>query len=241
MSRSIQEIMNRELLSVEPETPVTMVRELLRTFSVSAVPVVNSERRPIGMVEARALFDAGGTAGDRMSRPAICVEGSTGIEVAAHRLALANAHHLVVVDTAGVAVGIVALLDLLRAMLNIPANHPVAFPHWSAETQSSWTDDWPLDEEHASKAPEAAGVVILVRGSLGETDAIVWAEACTSLRDRIRALTGPVKSEDPALESILQGHDLRFRVSSVSSDIDRERIVAGLRGAIEHRPPPRAT
>src|SRR5579859_4361879 len=116
MPRCIEEIMNRELLAVVPETPVRAIRELLRTFEVGAVPVVDEDRRPLGMVTAGAVLDATGTASDRMTRPAPCVESSTGIESAARQLTGADVHHLVVVDSSGVAVGIVSVLDLLRAM-----------------------------------------------------------------------------------------------------------------------------
>ncbi len=119
MSRSIEEIMNRELLAVVPGTPVQAIRELLRTFAIGVVPVLSEARRPLGMVTTDAALAGGGTAGDRMSRPAMCIEGSAGIEAAARRLVLADAHHMVVVDSAGVAVGIVSVLDILRAMLGI--------------------------------------------------------------------------------------------------------------------------
>jgi CBS-domain-containing membrane protein len=45
----------------------------------------------------------------------MCIEGSAGIETAGRRLALADAHHVIVVDSAGVAVGIISTLDVLRA------------------------------------------------------------------------------------------------------------------------------
>jgi CBS domain-containing protein len=241
MSRSIDEIMNRELLAVVPETPVQAIRELWRTFAIGAVPVLSEERRPLGMVTACAALDGGGSAADRMSRPAMCIEGSTGIEAAARRLALADAHHLVVVDSAGAAVGIVSVLDVLRAMLGMPAHHPAAFPHWDAATQSSWTDEWPLDKENASRAPDAAGVLVLTRGLIGETDAVVWVEACANLRDRIAALTALGSSAEPALARLLERHDLRFRAAAVCNDADRERIASGLNSDLAHRPPPGAT
>ena len=241
MSRSIDEIMNRELLAVVPETPVQAIRELLRTFAVGVVPVLSEERRPLGMVTADAALAGEGTAGDRMSRPAMCIEGSTGIEAAARRLALADAHHMVVVDSAGVAVGIVSVLDVLRAMLGIPAHHPAAFPHWNAATQSSWTDEWPFDEEHATHAPDAPGVLVLARGLSGETDAVVWVEACTNVRSRVAVLTAMGSSAEPALALLLERRDMRFRAAAVRNDADRERITSGLRSELEHRPPPGAT
>src|ERR1700733_6196233 len=119
MSCCIKEIMNGELLAVVSETPVQAVRELLRTFAISAVPVLNEERRPLGLVTAGAGLDGSGTAAHRMSRPAAGIEGSTDLGEAPRQLAQADAHHLVVVDSAGVAVGIVSALDLLRGVLGI--------------------------------------------------------------------------------------------------------------------------
>jgi hypothetical protein len=241
MARCIEEIMNRELLAVVPETPVQAIRELLRTFAIGAVPVVNEERRPIGMVTAHAVLEGTGTAGDRMSQPVRCIEGSTSIESAARHLALADAHHLVVVDGAGVAIGIVSVLDVLRAMFGVPAHHPAAFPHWDAATQSSWTDEWPLDEAHVSQARDAAGVLVLVRGLVGETDAVVWVEACANVRTRLVELATVGSSAEPALARLLELHDLRFRAAAVGNEANRERITWGLRSDLEHRPPPGAT
>jgi CBS domain len=240
MSRCIKEIMNGELLAVAAETPVQAVRELLRTFAISAVPVLNEERRPLGLVTAGDVLDGSGTAADRMSRPAMCIEGSTGIEEAARHLAQADAHHLVIVDSAGVAVGIVSALDILRGMLGVPAHHPAAFPHWDAATQSQWTDEWPLDVGHALQAPDAAGVLVLVRGLVGDTDAVVWVETCSNLRNRVVALTAMDSSAEPALGCLLERHDLRFRAATVADGADRERIGSGLRSNLEHRPPPGA-
>jgi CBS domain-containing protein len=241
MSACIAEIMNRELLAVVVETPVEAARELLRTFAISAVPVLDDNRRPLGMVTAMVALDAGGTAGQRMVCPATCVEGSSGIEDAARQLALADTHHLVVVDSAGMAVGIVSTLDVLRAMLGIPAHHPAAFPHWDAATQSSWTDEWPLDRDHASQAPAVAGVLVLARGLVGEVDAVVWVEQCADVRKRVVALTALVSSVEPALARLLERHDLRFRAAVVRDESDRERLASGLRSNLAHRPPPGAT
>jgi hypothetical protein len=241
MSRSIHEVMNRELLAVLPETPVRAIRELLRTFAISAVPVLSEERRPLGMVDAGAVLEGGGIASDSMTRPALCVEGSTAIEEAARRLALADVQHLVVVDSSGAAVGIVSVLDVLRAMLGIPAHHPATFPHWDAGTQTSWTDEWPFDEEHAVQAPESPGVLVLSRGLAGETDAIVWVEACGNVRDRISSLAALGSSAEPALARLLERHDLRFRAAAVCDDVHRERITSTLNGNLAHRPPPGGT
>src|SRR5579863_10408039 len=122
MSRCIAEIMNRELLAVLPETPAQAIRELMRAFAVGAVPVVDEGRRPLGIVTAHALLDVEGAAADRMTCPAVCIEGSTGFDEAARRMAEADTRQLVVVDGAGMAVGFLSVLDVLRAMYGIPAH-----------------------------------------------------------------------------------------------------------------------
>jgi CBS domain-containing protein len=241
MSRTIDEIMNRELLAVVPETPAPTIRELLRLFAVGAVPVLSEDRRPLGMVAAVNLLEGGGTAADRMKRPATCIEGSTEIQAAARRMALEGTHHMVVVDSAGLAVGIVSIDDILRAMLGIPANHPAAFPHWDAATESSWTDEWPLDAEHVSRAPDTAGILVLARGAAGQNDSVVWVEGCANIRQRLAALTSPGVSAEPALARLMERHDLRFRATAVRSDDERERIGSGMRSDLDRRPPPGGT
>jgi hypothetical protein len=131
-----------------------------------------------------------------------------------------------------------SVLDVLRAILGIPAHHPATFPHWDAPTQTSWTDEWPFDEEHASQAPETAGVLVLSRGLMGETDAVVWVEACENVRDRISSLAALGSSAEPALARLLERHDLRFRATSVSNDLDREHIASTLNDDLAHRPRP---
>jgi hypothetical protein len=233
--------MNRELLSIVPDTPVEVARELLRAYGVGAVPVLDDERRPLGVLEAPALLDATGRAAERMTRPAPCVDGSTSVEDAAKELAKAGTHHLVVVDTAGVAVGILSVLDVLRAIMRLPARHPLAFPHWDEQTHTSWTDDWPLQEECASHAPDEAGVLVLVRPDPRDTDAAVWVEECLNVRHRVEDLADPSCTCDATLACILHRGDVRFRAAAVHDVAERQRIVSLLRDDIEHRPPPGAT
>lgn len=184
MSRRIEEIMNRELLAVLPDTPAKAVRELLRAFAIDSAPVVDERRRPLGMITARALLEgADGSAADRMSSPASCVEGSADIAATARRLAL----------------------------------------------------------EHASHAPDAAGVLVLVQGRVSETDVVVWVEASSNVRERVRRLAALASSGEPALARLLERHDLRFRAAAVPLAADRERITSRMRDDLEHRPPPGAT
>jgi CBS domain-containing protein len=242
MARTVGEIVNRELLSVRPDLPAREIAALLRSFSVTAVPVVDAARKPLGVVSIRDLFDsAEGTASSRMSRPAICVADSTTIESAARHLARTDMHHLVVVDGSGSAVGMLSSLDLLRGLLGMPARHPATFPHWDEETQVCWTDEWMLSENECAQAPSAAGVLVLISGESGQRDTIVWAEDCANVRERLSDLFSRPTEQEPALANCLGRSTLRARAAAVSDEASRHRIVRVLRDRIKHTPPPGAT
>jgi CBS domain-containing protein len=241
MARTVQEIMNRELLVLRPNLPICEVRGLLRSFSVGAAPVVDDARRPLGVVSVRDVLDGEGDARDRMTQPAVCVGSSTPVEDAARRLADTEMHHLIVVDATGAAAGMVSTLDLLRAVLGMPTRHPPAFPHWDEATSASWTDDWALDQENAHRAPEGPGVLALVRGAAGAVDEVVWVEGSADLRARILELSELPMNQEPALTRALSSRGLRFRAASVREDEARDRIVTMMRDRLAHLPPPGGT
>jgi CBS domain-containing protein len=241
MARTVQEVMNRELFAIQPELPVAQVRSVFRSLRVGAAPVLDDSQRPLGVLSVRDVLDGEGTARDRMTQPAICVDASTTIEEAARRLAGTNMHHLIVVDGSGAAVGIVSTLDFLRALLGMPARHPDTFPHWDEATHVSWTDDWALDEENLRRAPDGPGVLVLVRSSVGESDEPVWVEACRDVRLRLCELTESAVEQPTSLARLLALRGLRFRAATMNDDAARDRVVALLRSRLDHQPPPGAT
>jgi len=233
--------MNRELLAVKPDLPICEARVLLRSFGISAAPVLDEARHPLGVLSVRDVLDGEGTASQRMSRPAICVSSSTSIEDAARRLASTDMHHLVVVDGTGATAGMVSTLDLLRAVLGMPTHHPDAFPHWDDATRASWTDDWALEEGGLAHAPDGPGVLALVRGSAGERDEVVWVEACNNTRARLLELSELPTQQEAALTRVLALRGLRFRAAAVRDEAARGNIVRLLRDRLDHVPPPGAT
>jgi CBS domain-containing protein len=241
MARTVQEIMNRELLSVRPDMPISEVRGLLSSFGVGAAPVLDESRRPLGVVSVRGVLEGEGTARQRMSSPAMCVGAATSVDEAARRLARTEMHHMVVVDGTGTAVGMLSTLDLLRAVLGMPVHHPDAFPHWDEATGASWTDDWALDEENLGRAPDGPGVLALVRGNAGERDEVVWVEACGHARARVLELCELPTQQEPVLARVLALRDLRFRAASLHDEAARARVVALFRDRLDHLPPPGAT
>jgi CBS domain-containing protein len=242
MPRTVQEIMNHELLVVPPEMLAREARDLLRSYAVGAAPVVSDQWRPLGVLALGDLLDAEGTASDRMTRPALCAPSSLSVAEAARLIASAGAHYLVAVDAVGAAVGMLSAVDLLRALLEMPTPHPHTFPHWDGATETSWTDDWPLAEENVMNAPAAAGVLTLCTDHLGEASAIVWVEASTDVRSRLKELAlCRQPTGDPALARALALHGLRFRATHIPEDAARSRIAAMLRDRLDHLPPPGAT
>lgn len=241
MARTVQEIVNRELLAVRPDLPAREARDLLRTFGVGAAPVLDEERRPIGVISLKDLLEPDGLTRERMSTPAVCVGASASVEQAARQLAREDRHHLVVVDGVGVAIGMLSTLDALRALVGMPTRHPAAFPHWDDSTSTSWTDDWLLDEESREHAPQGAGVLVLVTAHLGERDAVIWAESCENVRERVVDIVSRPAHQEPALARVLCLRDLRFRAAVLTAEHARLRVVALLRERIDRTPPPGAT
>jgi len=242
MPRIVEEIMNRELLSVRPDTPTAHVRDLLHTFAIGAVPVLDAWRRPVGVLSVRDLVDGVTvTAGDKMTKPALCIGSESSIREAALRMARTDMHHLVVVDGGGRAVGMLSTLDVLRALVGVPTRHPATFPHWDELTGASWTDDWPLEPQYSAYAPAQPGVLALVRGTMGERDALVWVESSANLRALVEQLVAAPAAQEPELARLLERRDLRFRAAPIVDLAKRERTLSLLLDGITHRPPPGGT
>ena len=230
--------MNREVLTLRPEMPLHDANHLLRSFGVGAAPVVGDDGKPLGVLSVRDALDTEGRTQDRMTRPALCISSSALVEDAARRLAETNVHHLVVVDSSGGTVGMLSSLDLLRALLGMPTPHPPTFPHWDQATDACWTDDRPLDQENAARAPGGPGIVALVTSYVGETDAVVWAEACGDLRSRTVEMAADPMHQEPPLVQVLARKGMRFRVASIADEAKRTRTLALLQDRLDHLPPP---
>jgi CBS domain-containing protein len=238
MPRTVADIMNKELLAVGRDLPAREALELLRSFGVGATPILDENKKPVGVVSLRDRLETDRCVHDVMTRPVVCVSMSSTIEAAAEQMARGDRHHLVVVDGTGAAVGMLSTLDLLRALLDLPARHPAAFPHWDSLTRTSWTDDRPLDADNTRHAPDASGVLLLVTSRRGERDAIVWVEACTNVRARVLAYASRPTDQEPALTRVLALAGLRFRASHVEDPATRDAIVSGLQSNLDHLPPP---
>ncbi|MGX1760300.1 CBS domain-containing protein [Streptomyces lydicus] len=140
--RTIGELMTRQVVSVQLDTPFKDIAHILADHAVSAVPVLDGLGRPAGIVsEADLLRKAadrsdlsgrtplphleaweqaraeGRTAGELMSAPAVCAHPEWTVVEAARLMEVQNVKRLPVVDEAETLLGIVSRSDLLRVFL----------------------------------------------------------------------------------------------------------------------------
>lgn len=228
MALTVGEIMNRELFTVQAHDRADDALATLVAMGLSAAPVIDRERRPIGIVSWRDLVTpAGGQHVEpRMSRAVEVLRPGDRIEHAAARLAAGGFHHAPVVDGEGRVVGFVSALDLLRAFVGQPTPHPAGFPHFDEATGVVWTDDHPLTDAHLDAAPDAPGVLALVEGGRGCAERVIAVEETHNLRARLLDLvsepTGRLE-----LDRALSLGTLRYRAAAVD-DARRRAAVARL-------------
>jgi CBS-domain-containing membrane protein len=135
MPWALEDVMTREVVTVGLNTDFKTCVDLLRTHRISAMPVVDGDfvlgivsefdlllkeegrdpfahlkRRQRGQAEAR-------TAGDVMTRPALCIGSGASITDAARLMHKRAVKRLPVVDAQGRLVGIVSRHDLLKSFM----------------------------------------------------------------------------------------------------------------------------
>jgi CBS-domain-containing membrane protein len=144
----VQDVMSGDVATVRADTPYRRIVDLLASRHVSAVPVVDDERRVLGVVSegdllhkveligephewrvfegnrrrtARVKAD-GLVAADLMTGPAVTIMARASVVAAARRMSAERVKRLPVVDDLGRLVGIVSRGDLLRTHLRPDAD-----------------------------------------------------------------------------------------------------------------------
>jgi len=119
--RRLGDVMSRPLVTIEPDRTIGQAATVLAERRVSSLVVLDSDRRPAGILTERDIVRAiaGGqalaaAAGTLMSAPVSSVRESDFVHVAIGRLDRLGYRHLVVVDEEGRATGIVTARSLLR-------------------------------------------------------------------------------------------------------------------------------
>ncbi|GGV35314.1 hypothetical protein GCM10010495_60380 [Kitasatospora herbaricolor] len=140
--RSVRDVMTQEVVTAGPGTSFKEIAGLFHRNDITALPVVDDRRRPIGMVSEADLIrkeavlpDPDGrapgrwldahdraraeaeTAGGLMTSPAVTAHAGWTIPEAARAMDRHKVKRLPVVDEAGRLVGIVSRRDLLQVFL----------------------------------------------------------------------------------------------------------------------------
>lgn len=116
MNVKVQELMTRSVVTTEPHRPIDHVRGMLERNHVSAVPVVDSEGRPVGIVSATDVLAAkngGSPVRTIMTGKVYTVPQYEEVSVAARVMRNHEIHRVVVTHEQKV-VGILSAFDLLQ-------------------------------------------------------------------------------------------------------------------------------
>ncbi|MFJ9863853.1 CBS domain-containing protein [Streptomyces sp. NPDC101165] len=121
--RSVGDLMTPTVVSVQPGTPFTEIAHLLDEYGITAVPVVDDEARPVGVVSRADLLrkqtsaDVGSTARDLMTSPAVVAEPGWNAVRAARTMERRRVKRLPVVDDGGRIIGVISRSDLVQLFL----------------------------------------------------------------------------------------------------------------------------
>ena len=226
--KSAAEIMNRNFYFASPTDNIGTLIHEMGARGVGTVAVLDLAGRPIGMAtsaEVESCYDMEGLA-ETLTRPALCMDQHTPVEVAARTLALHQADCLLLLNEHGVAVGALSSHDLLRAVLGLNGTQ---LTHDGRERDERWEDAEVLELGAAHRAPEAPGISLLSPGLDATSRRIVWAEATANMHERLDQMLRNPQS-DPRLEAMLDVYPrtLRFRCLTVYDNEQRESLASAL-------------
>lgn len=113
------DVMERDVVCVSPDLEVGALRELLLERGISGAPVVDREGRPIGVVSKTDVLQACESRSaervtDIMMPVSFKLTEAAPLGQAAALMAFEGVHRIVVVNTAGMVVGILTTIDVMR-------------------------------------------------------------------------------------------------------------------------------
>lgn len=174
--RPISEIMTRDPLAVKPDTPVAEIVGLLLKESFKAVPVIDADRKVVGIISdgdlmerggmplrlavgqaldeatlrehIRSIREAGQQAKDIMTPSPVCLDERTPIDRAARRMVQTNLKRLPVIDEHGRLVGMLSRVDMLHALMSVPRGEPVSAPIRGTTVGEVMSLHVPMVDEH---------------------------------------------------------------------------------------------
>jgi CBS domain-containing protein len=118
MNVKVADVMAPRVLVAMPTDKVSYIREVMRGQGIHAVPVIDEESRPAGIVTSTDLMDEPRgdlEVADIMTMDVITVPQNDPVEVAASVMRNNRVHHLVVTHEGEIA-GILSSFDLLKVI-----------------------------------------------------------------------------------------------------------------------------
>lgn len=118
MRMAVERIMVRSVVEVDETESVGASRQLMDNYDISALPVVDADGSPVGIVTASDLvtdYDDVLPVSRIMTSPLHTLEPSADVSEAARLMREHGHHHVVILDQQRI-VGIVSSLDLLRVI-----------------------------------------------------------------------------------------------------------------------------
>lgn len=238
MAKYVREIINPQLFFLGPRASLALARGCILALGISAVPIVDDDGRPIGVISLRDL--AGGESGRldaHMSQPVKTVLASAKIDDAGRLLADSGVHRLVAVDDDGRAVGMLSALDVIRGLLGVAAHFPERFHHRDPATGLEWRGDYDLTHDNADQAPTGPGLIILKYGLSGVPEVPVWVGLADNIQQTLRdMIEEPAKVDTLVAEwgSKVRSH-CRFRTAVVEDDVKRNEALSAVRAGTRVR------
>ncbi|MFJ8588373.1 CBS domain-containing protein [Streptomyces sp. NPDC093595] len=121
--RTVADLMTPDAVTVQRGTPFKEIARLLDEYGITAVPVVEADGRPVGVVSEADLLhsrlseNSPTTAEGLMSAPALCARPEWTAVEAARVMERRRVKRLPVVDGAGRLIGVISRSDLLQLFL----------------------------------------------------------------------------------------------------------------------------
>jgi CBS domain-containing protein len=226
--KTAAEVMDRNFFYASPRDSIPVLLHEMDERGLASVPVLDLEGRPLGVAttaEIGSCYDVEELT-EHLRRPAVCMDENTPVDIAARTLALGSSSSLILVNGAGVAVGALSAMALLRAVLGL-SDAPGSLLR--QERDVGW-DAAPLLVLGAVRgATDAPGIILLSPGLDARGRRTVWGEAATNMRERLsQMLCKP--QDDAQLEAMLEANPraVRFRCLTVYDEGRRERLARAL-------------
>ena len=131
---AVKDLMAKLLIAVRPEDSVRLATQRVLDEKISAVPVLDGEGRPLGLLSqadllTAAMLEEPMTAEELMSGRMVMVHEAASLVVATGTMATERVHRLIVVDDLGHAVGMLSSMDVLcwlakQAGYDVPDHNP---------------------------------------------------------------------------------------------------------------------